>query len=105
MLKQGSTTCWYEHDIHLCHERMSNVCMLLSQPDRSWEVDIEHLEQQIDSQTAAIVIVNPSNPCGSVFTRKHIEDIIAVAERHHLPIIADETYAWMVSIKESASTT
>jgi tyrosine aminotransferase len=64
-------------------------------PDRLWEVDLEDLESKIDSQTAAIIVNNPSNPCGSSYSRQHLCDILAVAERHRLPIIADETYAWM----------
>ena len=69
-------------------------CIL--QPDRRWEIDLEHLEQQIDSNTVAIVVVNPSNPCGSVYSKQHLLDILAVAERHFLPIIGDEIYGGMV---------
>lgn len=58
--------------------------------DRNWEIDLEHMESLIDEKTAALVITNPSNPCGSVFSRSHIEKIIEIAERHYLPIIADE---------------
>ena len=54
------------------------------------------MEQLIDSNTVAIVVVNPSNPCGSVYSRQHLLDTLAVAERHFLPIIADEIYAGMV---------
>ena len=60
-------------------------------------MDLEDLEKQIDENTAAILVTNPSNPCGSVFSRQHITDILAVAERHKKPIIADEVYAEMVS--------
>ena len=60
-------------------------------------MDLEDLERLIDDKTAAIVVTNPSNPCGSVFSEKHIRDILAVARRHQLPIVADETYAKMVS--------
>lgn len=61
-------------------------------PDSNWEVDLEHLEAQIDDKTAAIVYNNPSNPCGSVFSKEHIEAILQIAERYHVPIIADEIY-------------
>lgn len=57
---------------------------------------MDHLEQQIDSNTVAIVVVNPSNPCGSVYSKQHLLDILAVAERHFLPIIGDEIYGGMV---------
>ena len=54
------------------------------------------MEQQIDDNTVAIVVVNPSNPCGSVYSKQHLLDILAVAERHFLPIIGDEIYGGMV---------
>ncbi|KAI8811634.1 pyridoxal phosphate-dependent transferase [Cladochytrium replicatum] len=65
-------------------------------PHKSWEADISHLESLIDTNTAAILINNPSNPCGSVYTEAHLRDILVVAERHNLPIISDEIYADMV---------
>ncbi|GAB0091603.1 Tyrosine aminotransferase [Sergentomyia squamirostris] len=60
--------------------------------DENWEIDLDHLESLIDEKTAAVVITNPSNPCGSVFSRQHLEKVIAIAEKHFLPIIADEIY-------------
>jgi tyrosine aminotransferase len=59
---------------------------------RDWEVDLVHMESQIDDNTRAILINNPGNPCGNVFSREHILDILKIAERHRLPIIADEVY-------------
>ena len=44
----------------------------------------------------AILINNPSNPCGSVFDEKHLKDILAIAEKYCLPIIADEIYEHFV---------
>lgn len=65
-------------------------------PDRQWECDLKHMESLIDSKTKAILINNPSNPCGSVFSHQHLLDILEVAERNFLPIISDEIYADMV---------
>lgn len=65
-------------------------------PEKNWEIDLKHLESLIDSNTAAIVVTNPSNPCGSVFSKGHIEDILKVAEKHYVPIIADEIYEHFV---------
>ncbi|XP_076062960.1 tyrosine aminotransferase-like [Oratosquilla oratoria] len=61
-------------------------------PERNWEVDLDMLNDQIDEDTAAIVINNPSNPCGSVFSRDHIKAILDVAAKNKVPIIADEIY-------------
>lgn len=65
---------------------------------------MENLESLIDDSTAAILVNNPSNPCGSVFSRDHILDIIAVCERNNLPVIADDVYAGMVSSYLSIAT-
>jgi len=65
-------------------------------PELSWECDLEQMESLIDENTATIIVNNPSNPCGSVFSRQHILDIVDIARRHKLPIIADEIYAHFV---------
>ncbi|KAI9493118.1 tyrosine aminotransferase [Zychaea mexicana] len=65
-------------------------------PEKNWQVDLEHLESLIDDNTAAILVNNPSNPCGSVYPREHLEAILAVAAKHHVPIIADEIYCDLV---------
>lgn len=54
------------------------------------------MESLIDVNTSAIILTNPSNPCGSVFSKSHILDILAIAEKHHVPIIADEIYEHFV---------
>jgi tyrosine aminotransferase len=57
---------------------------------------LESLEQCIDTDTRAILINNPSNPCGSVYSKEHLLDILKVAEKYMLPVITDEIYADMV---------
>jgi tyrosine aminotransferase len=64
-------------------------------PEKNWEADPAQIESLIDEHTACILINNPSNPCGSVFSRAFLEQILAVAERNFVPIIADEIYEYM----------
>ena len=40
-------------------------------PEKNWEVDLNDLESKIDERTKAILVNNPSNPCGSCWTREH----------------------------------
>ncbi|CAO3630766.1 unnamed protein product [Mucor hiemalis] len=54
------------------------------------------MESLIDEKTSAILVNNPSNPCGSVYSREHLQAILAVAEKHHVPVIADEIYCDLV---------
>lgn len=65
---------------------------------KSWEVDLASLEAAIKKSKgpAAILVNNPSNPCGSVYSEEHLKAIITVAEAARLPIIADEIYRNMV---------
>ena len=65
-------------------------------PERQWECDLAEMDSLVDENTCAILINNPSNPCGSNFSKEHIAAIIKVAERHSIPIIADEIYEDMV---------
>merc|ERR550534_1644771 len=61
-------------------------------PDHDWMVDLGHMESLIDHNTAAIIVNSPSNPCGAVFSPAHLKQILDIAERHKVPIIADEIY-------------
>lgn len=65
-------------------------------PERNWEIDLDQMEELIDENTTALILTNPSNPCGSVFTAEHILAVLAIAERHRIPIIADEIYEHFV---------
>ena len=59
-------------------------------PALNWQCDLLHMESLIDSNTRAILVNNPSNPCGSVYSAEHLMDILSLARRYALPIIADE---------------
>lgn len=62
-------------------------------PEEGWKIDLDQLRSQIvPNKTKAILINNPSNPCGSCFTAEHIQEILAVADEFKIPIIADEVY-------------
>ncbi|KAG5185619.1 tyrosine transaminase [Tribonema minus] len=61
-------------------------------PDRDWEVDLEHMASLIDGDTRAILVNNPSNPCGSVYSEEHLRAILALAAARRLPLISDEIY-------------
>lgn len=64
-------------------------------PDASWQVDLESLRAALDSSVRAIVVNNPSNPCGSVYPVEHLRELLAIAEEARVPIVADEIYGDM----------
>ena len=67
-------------------------------PNRGWEADVEQLRRELRAEPVkgALLVNNPSNPCGSVYTKAHLEELLALAEEFKLPVIADEIYADMV---------
>lgn len=42
-------------------------------PERDWEIDLDQVAELRDEKTAALLVCNPGNPTGGVFTRGHLE--------------------------------
>lgn len=57
-----------------------------------WKLDMDALEALITKNTRAMVICNPANPSGKVYTREELEAIGAFAQRHDLIVFSDEMY-------------
>ena len=60
--------------------------------EQGWEPDLEHIESLITERTKGIVVINPNNPTGAVYSRAVLNGLIDVARRHHLVLMADEIY-------------
>ncbi|KAK1296155.1 Tyrosine aminotransferase [Acorus calamus] len=64
-------------------------------PSNNWELNPSQIMSLANSNTIAIMVTNPNNPCGVVFPRSHLLQIMEVAGKLHLPVIADEIYGHM----------
>ncbi len=60
--------------------------------ENAWQPDIEDIKKKINHKTKAIVVINPNNPTGSLYTRETLLKIIEIAKEHKLMILSDETY-------------
>jgi aspartate/methionine/tyrosine aminotransferase len=60
--------------------------------DRDWAPDLSDLERKISKRTRLIVIVNPNNPSGSIYSVSDISKILEIAATYDIPVAADEIY-------------
>jgi alanine-synthesizing transaminase len=60
--------------------------------ENRWEPDLDDLERRISAGTRAILVSNPNNPTGAVYSRQTLERIAELARQNHLVIFADEIY-------------
>ena len=67
-------------------------------PENKWYPDLDEMRMHVryNPNIAAILIINPDNPTGMVYTREMLEEIVAVARENDLFIIADEVYTNIV---------
>ncbi|MFT6987415.1 MAG: alanine-synthesizing transaminase [Psychromonas sp.] len=58
-----------------------------------WFPDIEDIKSKITSKTKGIVIINPNNPTGAVYSKELLEQIVELARQHNLIVFSDEIYS------------
>ena len=58
-----------------------------------WFPDLKDMEKKITPNTKALVIINPNNPTGAVYSREVLLDIVKFARKHKLVIFSDEIYS------------
>lgn len=58
----------------------------------SWLPDIEHIKSRLTPRTKALVVIDPNNPTGAIYPPDVRRQLLELADRHNLPVIADEVY-------------
>lgn len=61
-----------------------------------WYPDLADIESKITPKTKAIVIINPNNPTGALYSKELLERIVQIAREHELIIFSDEIYDRLV---------
>ncbi len=67
------------------------VHYLCSEED-DWNPDVADIEAKITKKTKAIVVINPNNPTGAVYSDHVLNQIVDLARKHRLLLLADEIY-------------
>lgn len=64
----------------------------LCDENNDWNPDLEDIRSKITTKTKAIVIINPNNPTGAVYSREVLQGLVEIAREHSLLILSDEIY-------------
>lgn len=80
---------YYEAYAQSCNLEVRHFDLL---PEKDWEVDLDAVEALADENTVAMVIINPGNPCGNVFTHQHLQKVAETAKKLGILVISDEVY-------------
>ncbi|MFA5792872.1 MAG: pyridoxal phosphate-dependent aminotransferase [Candidatus Gracilibacteria bacterium] len=67
-------------------------------PTKNWEPDLDDLRAQLDAhpEIAGLLMINPNNPTGAVYSKETVENLVKIAEEYKLMIISDEIYFRMI---------
>ncbi len=68
----------------------------LSHQNGRWEMDLENLSESIDQRTRMIIISNPHNPVGRVWTREELEKLADICLENDVVILSDEIHCDLV---------
>lgn len=60
--------------------------------EEGWQPDVDNIRSQISDRTKGIVLINPNNPTGALYSKKVIKEVIDIAGEHQIPVISDEIY-------------
>jgi len=77
----------YGPDAILCEARPVYVPLVAGQ-----ELDLDRLAAAFSSRTRAIIVCTPNNPTGRVLTRRELEGVAALCQRHDAYAVTDEIY-------------
>jgi len=60
--------------------------------NEGWQPDVDDIRKNISKKTKGIVIINPNNPTGALYSKEVIKEILDVAGEYRIPVISDEIY-------------
>jgi len=60
--------------------------------DNGWDPDLADIEAKITEHTKGLVVINPNNPTGAVYSEGTVKGLVDIARRHELVVFSDEIY-------------
>lgn len=60
--------------------------------NENWQPNVDDIRKKITERTKGIVLINPNNPTGALYSKKVLKEILDIAGEHTLMVISDEIY-------------
>lgn len=73
-----------------------NAVHYMCDEQNEWNPDIEDMRKKITKKTKGIVIINPNNPTGALYSEEILKEIVQVARENELILFSDEIYDRLV---------
>ncbi|MFC8178195.1 MULTISPECIES: pyridoxal phosphate-dependent aminotransferase [Nocardiaceae] len=64
----------------------------LCDEENGWNPDLADIESKITPKTVALLVINPNNPTGAVYSKEVLKGIVDLARKYQLLLLADEIY-------------
>lgn len=87
------TPCWVSYEA-MVRINGGTPVFVPTLPD--YQLDLEAIERAVTEKTRAVVICNPNNPTGAVYSENSLKALVQLAVKHDLTIISDEIYEKLV---------
>ena len=89
------TPCYslWENEIRL---RQAKPVFYRCEETNNWQPNTDHIRSLITDKTKAIVIINPNNPTGVLYSNEVLLEIAQIAREHKLVVLSDEIYDRLV---------
>ncbi len=72
----------------------------LCDESKEWAPNLVDLRKKITSRTKAIVVINPNNPTGAIYSKEVLTELVSIARENDLILFADEIYDKMLYDQE-----
>ena len=79
----------YQNTVLLCKGIPVEIPL---KPSNGFQIDLDEVKNKITDKTKMIIINNPNNPTGAVYSKETLEKLCQIARENHIYILADEIY-------------
>lgn len=84
----------YYNQVRFTRASITEVAMEERTPD--WPLDIEKVRRSIRNNTRLIMLCNPNNPTGKIYSRAELTELGKIAQQNNILLVADEAYNYLI---------